>query len=160
MCFGFPPYFIELNAGNAGSTFAWSHGETNGVVAITEPGTYSVGVTTAFGCFLPFYVEVEDLCDSYIYIPNAFTPNNDGINDFWMVYGERIEEFHLNIFNRWGELIFETDDINKPWLGQRRDGEHYSENGVYLYQVKYRSRDKFGVLSDRAQLSGYVTLAR
>lgn len=160
MCFGFPPYYITLDAGNAGATYIWSTGENTQSIDLDLPGLYSVGVTTPFGCTYGFATIVDEICAGSIYIPNSFSPNNDGINDYWKVYGENIEDFNLKLFNRWGELIFETSDLEKYWIGQRRDGDTYCENGTYLYQISYRLRDENGVLSDRNQALGHITLFR
>jgi gliding motility-associated-like protein len=72
-----------------------------------------------------------------VYIPNAFTPNSDGRNDVLRVYGtERVTVFHLQIFNRYGQLVFETRDKNKGWDG-RFNGQ-WVNNGGYAYVCRYR----------------------
>lgn len=68
-----------------------------------------------------------------IYIPNAFTPNGDGINDSFGVKGEGIRNFHLYIYNRWGEKIFETTNPRQQWDGLYA-GEP-AEQGSYVVQV-------------------------
>ncbi|MFM9008177.1 MAG: gliding motility-associated C-terminal domain-containing protein [Bacteroidota bacterium] len=68
-----------------------------------------------------------------IYVPNAFTPNGDGMNDTWGVVGEAIEEFDLQVFNRWGQLVYETSNPNAHW-----DGTHMGNQvpmGTYVYKV-------------------------
>ncbi|MFM8433478.1 MAG: gliding motility-associated C-terminal domain-containing protein [Bacteroidota bacterium] len=68
-----------------------------------------------------------------IYIPNAFTPNGDGINDRFGVKGEGILNFSMRIFDRWGEVIFESDDPTRTW-----DGNYLGrpvQQGTYVYQV-------------------------
>jgi len=70
-----------------------------------------------------------------MYIPSAFTPNGDGINDFFGVKAEGIKLFKLQIFNRWGEIVFETDDITNLWDGTYQ-GEKITSTDVYVYQVK------------------------
>jgi gliding motility-associated-like protein len=75
------------------------------------------------------------------YFPNSFTPNDDGLNDFWRVQGNAIDpqSFELNIFNRWGEVVFESNDIAKVWDGSHQDGEHYVADAIYVYRVKLKS---------------------
>jgi gliding motility-associated-like protein len=68
-----------------------------------------------------------------IYIPNAFTPNGDGINDTFGVKGEGIKDFRLLIFNRWGEVIFESTEPRKQWDG-RVSGEPVQQ-GTYVYEL-------------------------
>ena len=64
-------------------------------------------------------------------IPNAFSPNDDGVNDKLCFRGEWIREFHIAIFSRWGEKVFETYDINECWDG-RYEGKK-CQSGVYMY---------------------------
>ena len=70
-----------------------------------------------------------------IYIPNVFTPNGDLVNNIFYVYGENIKDFSLLIFNRWGELIFESNDILKGWNGEYKGVP--APMGTYVYIVKF-----------------------
>ncbi len=70
-----------------------------------------------------------------LYIPNAFTPNGDGINDVFRVYGTDIENFSLVVYNRWGATVFSTTDITKGWDGRVNNGEEIADSGVYDYQI-------------------------
>lgn len=67
------------------------------------------------------------------YVPNAFSPNADGVNDYFRGYGVAIEKYLLNIYNRWGELIYTTDDYDKPWDG--RVNNDVVQNDVYVYRI-------------------------
>lgn len=160
ICFGFPPYFITLDAGNDGSTYLWNNGEVFQTLNAMSPGLYSVEVSSGFGCIDEFYVTVGESCDGSIYIPNSFTPNGDGINDVWFVYGENIERFNVEIYNRWGEQIFTSQDPTVPWLGQRRDGDQYVQNEVYSYRVSYRLKDAQGALSEELLQKGHISVIR
>ena len=78
------------------------------------------------------YIEVEE---PQIYIPTAFTPDGDGHNDVFQVIDKNINEFvFLRVFNRWGELLFETDDIEEGWNGFFKDEEQ--ELDTYVYHLK------------------------
>jgi len=68
-----------------------------------------------------------------IYVPNAFTPNGDGINDTFGVKGEGIRNFQLLIYNRWGEKIFETTNPRQQWDGLYAGQP--AEQGTYVVQV-------------------------
>jgi gliding motility-associated-like protein len=72
-----------------------------------------------------------------VYAPNSFTPNGDGINDAFRFKGVGIKLFNLLIYNRWGELVFETDNIDKGWDGTYNDLKVPS--GVYVYKVRAES---------------------
>ena len=82
---------------------------------------FKVVVKDEYGCTNSdtTIVYVKDvICEEpYIYIPNAFSPNDDGENDILYVRGEMIEKFQLSVYNRWGELVFNTTDLNVGWDG-------------------------------------------
>ncbi|MBP6428238.1 MAG: gliding motility-associated C-terminal domain-containing protein, partial [Bacteroidia bacterium] len=75
---------------------------------------------------------VEEDCLSDILFPNAFTPNEDGINEIFSGVGSEPENFKLRIFDRWGELIFESNSILNGWDGKYNG--HSVHDGVYVYQ--------------------------
>jgi len=87
------------------------------------------------------------------YIPSAFTPNGDGINDFFGVKAEGIGVFNIQIFNRWGELVFEADDIHTLWDGTYQ-GERITSTDVFVYQVKAIGKNNMAIPAER----GNVTL--
>jgi len=77
--------------------------------------------------------EVDVVPGMALFIPNAFTPNGDGLNDTFGVSGEAIKDFNLKIFNRWGEVIFESNNVKDRW-----DGTYMEEKvpeGSYVYMV-------------------------
>lgn len=87
-----------------------------------------------------------------VYIPNSFTPNGDGINDFFGIKGEGVSGFTLRVFDRWGEVIFESHDANVQW-----NGKYKNENvqaGAYAYIYSALNKD-----GGETQ-SGTVTLIR
>lgn len=97
------------------------------------------------GCINTDEVTVIVDCNS-LFIPNAFSPNEDGINDIFQVRGTGIYEFELRIFDRWGNLVFQTNDPSDVWTGGI-DG-YYVPNGVYTYQVKALNIDGIPISSD------------
>jgi len=162
LCFNDPPYSLFLNAGNQGSLFNWSTGETSQGVNIDNGGLYTVTITNGFGCTLTDSIFVFNTCvGDFIYVPNAFTPDEDGLNDVFMAKGENITHFEMMIFNRWGEKIFESDDINKAWIGNKNGGDYYVDSEVFVYMIKYKYiMDIYGSISDWNQIRGHVTLIR
>lgn len=70
-----------------------------------------------------------------MYIPSAFTPNGDGVNDFFGVKAEGLKAFKLEIYNRWGEVVFASDDIYDLWDGTYL-GKTITSTDVFVYQVK------------------------
>lgn len=89
-----------------------------------------------------------------LYIPNAFTPNNDGINDNFSIMGDGIDELEVHIFNRFGEIIFTSNSLDSKW-----DGTYQSlpvPNGVYVYKVKAINKIK----NKWVEKDGHVTVMR
>lgn len=108
------------------------------------------------GCVDSITRPVEVLPEFTFYIPNAFTPNrNDGINDTFFGKGVGIVEYHIWIFDRWGNMIFNTTDINEGWDGRANNGAEIAQQDVYVWKVKLK--DIFGKYHDYI---GTVTLAR
>lgn len=89
----------------------------------------------------------------YIYVPNTFTPNDDGLNDYFKVEGIGIGKFNLEIFNRWGELVFASTDMNHSWDGTYK-GEKIKNTDVFVYHLSSQ-----GLYSkEYMQKEGRVTL--
>jgi gliding motility-associated-like protein len=97
--------------------------------------TYSVAAESVNGCIDTATVTVTVATNTGdLFIPNAFTPNGDGKNDLFKVYGSSINQIELRIFNQWGQLLFESKDPQRGWDGTY--GGHPQPTGVYLYAVK------------------------
>ena len=129
---------------------------------IDEGGTYPVTlvVTDANGCSsqVTRMIVIHDLFG--LYIPTSFTPNNDGVNDAFYVEGTDIDpsRFTMEIYNRWGEVVFESNDLDKPWFGPASaDSEHFAQDGMYFYRVVVFS---LSANSDRKEVTGTVLLTR
>ena len=78
-------------------------------------------------------INCEDTLKNSLTIPNAFTPNGDGANDYFKVKGNNIRTINGKIFNRWGQLLYNCSDINKPWDGKYNN--KYVSDGVYFYII-------------------------
>jgi len=99
--------------------------------------TYTVSAITQNGCVGTTTVELTVVPNYDVYIPNAFSPNNDGGNDFWSVYGnlKALKEFEIQVFNRWGEKVYESADPNFKWDGYTNG--KLIDGGVYVYTAKF-----------------------
>ena len=75
------------------------------------------------------------------FIPNVFTPNNDGRNDYFELYNFNIEKINCKIFNRWGNLIYEWNDPDGKWNGTDQSGKKVSD-GVYYYMIEVKAVNK------------------
>ena len=91
--------------------------------------------------------------DYPIFIPNSFTPNYDGLNDLFLVYGEGIIKFEMSIYDRWHKKIFTTNDQLTGWDGMYR-GE-IVKNDSYLYIINYTTYD-----NKKRSKTGYVIVVR
>lgn len=101
--------------------------------------TVTLDVVNEFGCTDETQSKVYVIPNISIYIPNAFSPNNDNHNNNFRAYGENIIEFEMWIFNRWGEEIFYTAVMDQGWDGTYKGKQ--VENDVYVYRVVYRGLD-------------------
>jgi len=108
------------------------------VYNFTAEGIYEVMqvVTSTGGCADTAYGQVIVSGTSEVFIPNVFTPNDDDLNSGFGVVGNGFDEFKMMIFNRWGELLFESQDPNLKWDGTYRGKE--CKVDVYVYRVEYR----------------------
>ncbi|MGB1032510.1 MAG: gliding motility-associated C-terminal domain-containing protein, partial [Flavobacteriales bacterium] len=93
-----------------------------------------------------------------MYIPNSFTPNNDGKNDVFKPVGRAVDlnSYELLIFNRWGEVVFRSDNPNEGWNGSHENGEYYVDNQVFFYRMKLRSVHE----PDERVVEGHITVLR
>jgi len=71
-----------------------------------------------------------------LYSPNAFSPDGDGINDFFNISGQKIEDFQIEIFNRWGQMVYKSFDLNDGWDGTFNGKK--LPTGTYVYKIKTR----------------------
>ena len=135
-------------------TYAWMPGgQGTYQITIDQPGTYRVSVTDTNNCPGSGSVFIDEFCPTDLYVPTAFTPNGNKMNDRFMAYGERILQFHMYVFDRWGEVIFESTDISEGWNGRINNED--AAQGTYVYRVDYQLMDylevkkytKYGVVN-------------
>lgn len=113
-------------------------------------------VMNQYGCRDTAYVAVEIKPEFTFYIPNAFSPSNDdGINDYFNGVGIGIAQYEMWIFDRWGAMIFYTDDINRGWDGRVQGKTSEGKQDVYTWKVKLKD-----VLGKKHDYIGHVTLLK
>jgi gliding motility-associated-like protein len=157
--FGFLEDEFELWAqADAEGTYYWSPTEflscTNCAITSSQPNqsmVYTVTFVDSNGCSIQKDVRVR--LESTLFIPNAFTPDNDGWNDVFGVQGADLDEFELIVFNRWGELIVSLKSYDDVWDGTYKG--RLSPEGVYPWVLRFRDND--GLQYERM---GHVTLIR
>jgi gliding motility-associated-like protein len=123
-------------------------------------GSYPVQltVTSPNGCsdFIVGIITVNELF--YVFVPSAFTPNGDGINDVFMVEGAGMDpsNFQFDIFNRWGEKVYSSKDPKQSWTGGDNGGEFYVPNGIYNYCLTTKSLRT----GERYENRGHISIIR
>lgn len=133
-------FSITLDAGNPGMTYLWMpYGETTQTIQAQDQTEYSVIVYNDNGCEGRDEFEIRSDCISTSFLPSAFSPNGDGLNDLFRPTLVNYEQFEMEIYNRWGELLFKSTDASIGW-----DGTYKGEvvpNGVYTYYMIYRTTE-------------------
>jgi gliding motility-associated-like protein len=115
--------------------------------------TATLDVTTDIGCS---DVALADIYGNVLfYIPTAFTPDNDGLNDAFEITGRQIRLFEIWIYNRWGELLYHSTDLDEAWTGDVNGGTHFAPNGVYQWMIKATGFD-----TNAEEFRGSVLLMR
>ncbi len=126
----------------------WSDGSNQATISIRAPGTYDVEAYLD-GCQSKGSIHFINACEeemSTYYIPNAFSPNGDQVNDVFVpAFIQEPSTFRLRIFNRWGGLLFESNDARRGWDGQV-DGE-VMDTGVYLYAMEIDGQVESGTVT-------------
>ncbi|RYE52476.1 MAG: T9SS type B sorting domain-containing protein [Sphingobacteriales bacterium] len=113
----------------------WSDGSTGKSLTVVRPGVFGLSATNNCGTSNQTLEVKQGICD--IFIPAAFTPNNDNLNDnFKILGGTQLVYFHLLIFNRYGQLVFESHDKKRSWDGLLKSQP--SDQGVYIYLLEYK----------------------
>ncbi len=147
---------ITLNAGeNLAETYSWSTSETSTSIIPSESGTYTLTANNYCGIRTETIEILYEKCEFTLFVPNSFTPNNDGINDVWFPVFDQLNEVEITVFDRWGEAVFTGNKQNFFWTGNVRGGDYYAPNGTYSYKIIYKSQ--FG---DDEIIFGHITLAR
>lgn len=135
------------------NSYQWSTGETGTSIEVRDTGVYFATVTNVCGTFSDS-IEVTDGCATPL-IPNCFTPNGDDVNDvFHMLPDPKIEQRSLQVFNRWGEKVFDSLAGKTAWDGTDKGRPVPSD--VYVYVLEYVAAGEAGPL----RVQGDVTLLR
>lgn len=143
---------LQLNPGTFDS-YTWADGSTNSSVTVHQQGVYTVTVTN--GCGIAWDEIRISGGSCRVRFPSGFTPNGDGINDLFRLAGTvSLSEYRLNVFNRWGEKVFETTDPALGWNGRHKGAEQPA--GVFTWLCAYRET----AAAERVELKGTVVLVR
>lgn len=118
-------------------------GSENPVHNYADPGSYNVWLSAEndYGCRDSVMREITVKKITALFIPSAFTPNNDGLNDdFGPVFSSiSLEKFRFSVFDRWGNVVFQTSDMNERWDGKMKNGSKPAPGDVFVWKVAYKA---------------------
>lgn len=114
--------------------YIWSNSATTPSITVAEEETYSVTVTDANDCKGTAAAILDLIPSKAVLFPSAFSPNNDSVNDDFGATTKNVISYSVEIFNRWGQRVFSSDNINQRWDGTYKGVAQ--EMGVYVYQGK------------------------
>jgi gliding motility-associated-like protein len=135
-------------------TYTWNTGAGNATIDISKSGTYIAGGTNACGSFTDSVKVATVSCDCIVFVPNAFSPNDDGANDLFEIgVACEMKTFSFSIFNRYGERVFHTSDLNVLWDGTFKGKP--CDAGTYFYYTSYTN-----IRDIKAQKKGDLILFR
>jgi gliding motility-associated-like protein len=158
-------YFTDGSTG--ANQWSWTFGDTATLSSTLQNPSYTYGgpgcfqvvltVTTNNGCI---DTASQIICidpDVTLFVPNAFTPNNDGINDFFTAKGIGLDpdKFEMWIFDRWGNMIYYTQDINAGWDGKVQGHDNVVQEDVYVWKIK-----AMDVMGHKHNLIGHVSVIK
>ena len=161
--------FVNLSEGETENIWSFGNGEgsseRNPELEYEAAGTYNAQllVVNEYGCTDVFTQPIEVYTDLYVYVPTAFTPNNDGLNDAWdpsIIGQDVIAKYECWVYNRTGHVLFYTDNPNKAWRGENErtgEGLHYTggtETFVWRIAIKRKNGEGAQVYE------GHVTMIR
>ncbi len=156
-CYGSADGQITVTAtgGTLPYTYLWSNSNNTLSINRLNEGSYTITISDANNCTATDSAIVyKDVCPSYIYFPTAFSPNGDGANDFFKPkYSIDLRKYFIRVYNRWGEEVFETNDVNEGW-----DGVYQEINqalSVFVWYAEYSFMN-----GEKHAQSGNVTLVR
>lgn len=156
--------FQNLSSSDA-TNWSWSFGNLSGSsvkapnYTFRDTGNFAVRLvaTNRFGCVDTVVKRLYVEPFASYYLPNAFSPNDDGQNETFVGIGmtESFKSFSMQIFNRWGEIVFRTDKPNEAWNGQKNNTGYELPQGVYLVLVKYTTYK-----GEAQEVKSFLTLTR
>jgi gliding motility-associated-like protein len=146
---------VILNANNPGAIYLWNTGATTQSITVQDAGQYSVLVKNQAGCEKTFYFNVGNYVCQTPKIPNIITPSQDNLNDKVCFKIDGIYDYNLCIYNRWGVIVFETENPEECWIGETQKTKMPLPEGVYYYIITAKTCQ-----GDKYKLVGNITIMR
>jgi len=164
-----PQFPIAIGLGKGEGQYLWYNGDTSQQISITGPGSYYRQRWEDCGYYIDTFTVTQVPLDYCVLLPNAFTPNGDGLNDLFgpgdSYCQPDFSEYNFYIYNRWGQVVFQSFDPGAKWDGRYNGAS--MEVGVYFYTLKYTYQNSTSpgskAMSTQPQsvfIKGDVTLIR
>ncbi len=154
--------FTDLSSGAISQSWNFGDGigtsdSLNPVYQYTAAGTYTIQllVENSAGCFDSTQSVIQVNNEITLYAPTGFTPNGDGVNDYFQAYGIGITDYSIWVYDRWGSLAFHSNNKNVAWNGKTNNSGELCPSDVYVYKIQYTDVD--GKAHDYV---GHVTITR
>jgi gliding motility-associated-like protein len=132
---------VSATGGSGFYNYEWSNGATGNPLTYVEPGTYAVTVFDSENCATTVSDIVIDESQSCIQVANTFTPNGDGTNDTWNLDFNAYNNAKVQVYSKWGTLVYETDGLMIQWDGRSNDGADLPA-GTYYYIIDLNGGEK------------------
>ena len=150
-----------------GDTCYWDFGDGNTLIVVgcgdvsntyADTGLYQVTeiVVNQYGCADTIRYDIYVNPYTSLFVPNTFTPNGNGLNEIFFAIGEYVDDFHMMVFDRWGNMIFESYDQLKGWDGKANDGKKLAQIDTYVWVINYREING----GKKRKVIGHVNLIR
>lgn len=155
-----PGVNVSFGPNVALQSILWSNGSQDPTITVDEEGVYSFVAIDEYGCEFTDSAELIYLnnSDGAIIIPNVFSPNGDSYNDVFEVTGLDVQYFNMEVYNRWGRKMYETQDIRRGWRGSVDNATDMPvPDGTYFYIINFRDPCRDEYMTER---TGHVTLLR
>ena len=158
------PVVSTSNLSTGGDFWNWNFGDSDASSIFSpaphtyaDTGTYVITLITStqYNCIDTTYKTIIVEPDFAFYVPNVFSPNGDGINDSFTGKGILIDEYEMRIFDRWGNMVFITKDLQEPWDGKANYGSVIAQQDVYVYVINLTDFKR-----KKHEYKGIVTLVR
>ena len=152
------PFGVPVIAGPSQFQYVWSNGVRASGTELFDPGRYTVSIRNGpENCSILDTIDVIQYCGPIFYVPNTFTPNNDFLNDKFSIVARNIYNFKFTLYNRWGELIYETDNPQFAWDGTSRGVK--VKQDTYLWVIEFDKREADGTFKSDSR-SGKLLVLR
>ncbi len=156
-CYGTNDGAISITAtgGAHAYNYAWSNNANTSSINHLSEGSYELTVTDVNNCSVSdSIILIKEFCPSYVYFPTGFSPNGDGLNDFFKATASAdLKKFFIRVYNRWGEEVFESNDISESWDGVYKGIPQPLSAYVWFAEFSFNDGKKY------AQ-SGNITLVK